>query len=94
MNSCQDLAWHREEDNPPVVVTLLRVTLSLPDRNDNAPSPVGQDDPALPNGAQHSVQPQHLIRILLPKKEMRRADGARRVSKETARDSERLLKER
>ena len=42
-NSSQDLAWHREEVNPPVVVTLLGVTFSLPDRNDNAPSPVGRD---------------------------------------------------
>ena len=50
MTSTQDLAWHREEGNPPVVVTLLGVTLSLPDRNDNAPSPVGRDDPRIPNG--------------------------------------------
>ena len=53
-NSCQDLAWHREECNPPVVVTILGVTLSLPDQNDNAPSPVGRDDPRVPNGRQRS----------------------------------------
>ena len=47
-NSCQDLAWHRKEGKPPVVVTLLGVTLSLPDRKDNAPSPVGRDDPRTP----------------------------------------------
>ena len=44
--------------DPPVVVTLLGVTLSLPDRNDNAPSPAGRDDLRVPNGTQESVQPQ------------------------------------
>ena len=44
-DSCQDLAWHKEEGNPPVVVTLLGVTLSLPDPNDNPPFPIGRDDP-------------------------------------------------
>ena len=60
VNSCQDLAWHREDGNPPspVVVTLLGVTLSLPVRNDNAPSPVGRDNPRVPNGTQKSVQSQ------------------------------------
>ena len=57
-NLFQELAWHREEGNPSVVVTLLGVTLSLPDRNDNAPSPVGRDNLRVPNGTQQSVQPQ------------------------------------
>ena len=42
----------------PSVVALLGVTLSLPDRDDNAPSPLGRDDPRVPNGTQQSVQPQ------------------------------------
>ena len=49
-NSFQDIAWHREVGKPSVFVTLLGVTLSLPDRKDNAPSPVGGDDPRIPNG--------------------------------------------
>ena len=48
-DTCQDLAWYREEGNPPVVVTLLVVTLTLPDRNDNAPSPVGREVHRGPN---------------------------------------------
>ena len=63
-NSCQDLAWHREGANPLVFVTLLGVTLSLSDRNDDAPSPVGRDDPCVPNGTQKSVQPQKTLRML------------------------------
>ena len=42
----------------PIVVTILCVTLSLPDPNDNAPSSVGRDDPRVPNGTQQRVQPQ------------------------------------
>ena len=57
-NSCQDLAWYREECNLPVVVTLLDVTFPLPDRNVKAPSAIGRDDPRVPNGTQQSVQPQ------------------------------------
>ena len=38
-----------ERGVPPVVVILLGVILSLPDQNDNAPSPVGRDDPRVPN---------------------------------------------
>ena len=56
-NSCQDLAWHREEGNPPVVVTLLGVTLFLPDRKDNSLSPDSRDVPAILNGTQESVRP-------------------------------------
>ena len=49
--SRQDLHWYREDCNPPVVVTLLGVNLYLPDR-DNVPSPVGRDDPRVPNGTE------------------------------------------
>ena len=51
-NSCQDFAWHEAEDNPPVVVTFLGVTLFLPDGNDNTPSPIDRDNPRVPNGTQ------------------------------------------
>ena len=57
-NSGHDLAWYREDGKHPVVVTLLHINLSLPDRNDNTSSPVGRNDPRVPNGTQQSVQPQ------------------------------------
>ena len=47
--SCQDLAWYRKKGNTHVVISLLSVTLSFPDWNDDAPSPVDRDD--------QSVQP-------------------------------------
>ena len=56
-NSCQDLAWHREEITP-LVDALLDVTLSLPDWTDNAPSPLALADPRVPHGKQQSVHRQ------------------------------------
>ena len=57
-NSGHDLAWYREDGKHPVVVTLLHINLSLPDRNEYTSSPVGRNDPRVPNGTQQSVQPQ------------------------------------
>ena len=43
-------------ESPPVVATLLGVTLSLEDRIDIATYPVGLDDARVPNGTQQTVQ--------------------------------------
>ena len=50
----------------PVVVTLQKVTLALPNRNGNTTSPAGRDNPSVPNGTQHSVQPQERGGSFLP----------------------------
>ena len=53
----EDLARHREECNTSVVVALTGITLSLPDGDNDALSPVGRDDPRVPHGTNECMQP-------------------------------------
>ena len=54
-NSCQDLAWYREDGNPAVVVTFVCVTFPFEIGTATPLFAVDRDDLRVPNGRQQSL---------------------------------------
>src|SRR5260221_3320695 len=76
----ENLAGHIQKCYTTVIVTVLLVTLSLPDWNHKAPFPVGWDDTSLPDSNQNCVHTLDHILTTRPQQFARDATDPSRFS--------------